>query len=91
MIRAEIYSRGLELANMIEQQYVDTLEEIIVREAELLSKEKLSPAEQVELAGIRAMKKIIAEELGVQLPPAPYETPINLLEIAKREEAEIEA
>ncbi len=73
---------------MIEHRYIDTLEDILVREAELLSKDELTMEEEIELIGIRAMKRIIAEELGVPLPPEPYEQPFNLLELVKKTEEE---
>ncbi len=66
-VQAGIYDRAREISNFIVLKYVHELEEIMAREAKLVSKPSLSPEDTVELAGIRALKKIIAEELGIPI------------------------
>ncbi len=49
----------------MERKYLEMLEELRAREEELLSKKELSLLETIELIGVRASIKVIAEELGI--------------------------
>lgn len=92
-----IYDRAQEISNFILLKYVHELEEIMAREAKLVSKPELSPEDKVELAGIRAMKRIIAEELGIPIKefnPEEEKSAHSILDIMdafKDEEIALEA
>ncbi len=80
-----ISKRAFHVLRFIENKYVSILEEILAEEAEIKSRAERTPIDEIRLIGIEAMKKIIADELGL-----PYETEEpGLLELISRaEEAE---
>ncbi len=88
---AEVYVRASNLLDSLEKKYLSYLEELRAREDELLGKDVLSPSEVVELIGIRASIKVIAEELGLEYEPGISEV-FDIMEIdVVREEAEVSA
>jgi len=86
----QIYDRAEEILYFIEAKYVSILEELMVEEAEIRAKKELTEIDRIKLIGIEAMKKYIADQLGI--PYVSKEEPelIDLLN-KKLEEAEIEA
>lgn len=69
---AEVYDRAVELAGFIEYKYVLMLEDIIAREAEILAKPIKTQEDLIVLIGLKAMKKYIAEELGLDYREDEY-------------------
>ena len=61
-----IYDRALEIIDYMDRKYVKILEEIVIEEAEILSKKELTDVDRLRLIGIWAMKDVIAEELGLR-------------------------
>ncbi len=96
-VRAGIYDRAREISNFILLKYVHELEEIMAREARLISKPGLSLEDMVELAGIRALKRIISEELGIPIKEFNPEEEksaqsiLSIMDILKDEEVVLEA
>ncbi len=86
----QVYDRAEEIIYFIEAKYVSILEELRAEEAEIRAKKELTEIDRIKLLGIEAMKKHIADQLGI--PYVPQEEPelIDLL-TKKLEEAEIEA
>ncbi len=83
-----VSSRALQVMKYIENKYVELLEEVLAEEAEIRGKAELTPIDELRLIGIEAVKKIIADELGL---PYEAEEP-GILEMIKRvEEAEATA
>jgi len=61
----KIYDRFLEVISLMDRKYVMMLEEIVFREAEIMSKDKLSRGDELRLWGYRYIKNLIAKELGL--------------------------
>jgi len=61
----KIFDRFLEVYDYMNRKYIELLEEAVLKEAEILSKQVISEVDIVKLWGYNAMKKIIAEELGL--------------------------
>ena len=57
--------RVFEIIDYTNYKYLQILEEVVVSEAEILSKSELSEVDKLKLICLRAMKEIIAEELGL--------------------------
>ncbi len=62
----KIYDRALEIIEYMDKKYVEVLEEIVLEEAEIVSKKELSDVDKLRLLGLWVMKEIIAEELGLR-------------------------
>lgn len=62
----KIYDRALEIIEYIDKMYVNILEEIVIEEAEILSKNELTDIDKLRLYGLWIMKELIAVELGVK-------------------------
>jgi len=60
-----LIDRVFEIIDYTNYKYLQILEEVVVREAEILSKGELSEVDKLKLICLRAMKEIIAEELGL--------------------------
>jgi len=60
-----LIDRVFEIIDYTNYKYLQILEEVVVREAEILSKDELSEVDKLKLMCLRAMKEIIAEELGL--------------------------
>jgi len=61
----KIYDRFLEIISLMDKKYVMMLEEIVFKEAETMSKDKLSRGDELRLWGYRYIKNLIAKELGL--------------------------
>ncbi len=83
----DISSRAMDILKFIEYKYVSILEEILAEESELESKQEKTIIDEIRLIGLRAMKKHIAEELGI---PVEEEAP-DLMELMKLASEEVEA
>ena len=83
----DISSRAMEILKFIEYKYVSILEDIIAEESELKSKPEKTIIDEIRLIGLRAMKKHIAEELGIRVEE---EAP-DLMELMKLAGEEAEA
>ena len=83
----DISSRAVEILKFIEYKYVSILEDIIAEESELKSKPEKTIIDEIRLIGLRAMKKHIAEELGIRVEE---EAP-DLMELMKLAGEEAEA
>ncbi len=90
-IHEDISNRAFQLMRFIEYKYVSILEDIIAEESEIMSKPDKSVEDEIRLIGLRAIKKYIADELGIPyLPLNEYEE--SILEYTSGvEEAEAEA
>jgi len=62
---AIVFNRFLQILDYIDRKYVELLEEIVIEEAEIMSKDRLNDVDEIRLIGLRAMKRIIIEELGL--------------------------
>ena len=62
---AIVFNRFLQILDYIDRKYVELLEEIVIEEAEIMSKDRLNDVDEIRLIGLRAMKRIIIEELGM--------------------------
>ncbi len=82
---AEVYTRATHLIEEIERSYLRALEELRAREEEILSKDQLKPSEVIELIGIRAAIKLIAEELGIPYDPGIEEI-FDIMDLMSRKE-----
>jgi len=82
-----ISSRAMEILKFIEYKYVSILEDIIAEESELESKPEKTIIDEIRLIGLKAMKKHIAEELGIRVEE---EAP-DLMELMKLAGEEAEA
>jgi len=60
-----LIDRVFEIIDYTNYKYLQILEEVVVSEAEILSKSELSEVDKLKLICLRAMKEIIAEELGL--------------------------
>lgn len=60
---ARVYTRFLEIIEFLDKKYVSTLEEVLLEEAEILSKNELSDVDRVKLLGIKIIKEYIANEM----------------------------
>jgi len=65
----KIYDRFLEVISLMDKKYVMLLEEIVFKEAEIMSKDKLSRGDELRLWGYRYIKNLIAKELGLAYKP----------------------
>ena len=83
----DISSRAMDILRFIEYKYVSILEEILAEESELESKQEKTIIDEIRLIGLKAMKKHIAEELGI---PVEEEAP-DLMELVKLASEEAEA
>ncbi len=83
----DISSRAMDILRFIEYKYVSILEEILAEESELESKQEKTIIDEIRLIGLKAMKKHIAEELGI---PVEEEAP-DLMELMKLASEEAEA
>ncbi|ADI32052.1 hypothetical protein [Staphylothermus hellenicus] len=70
--QSRVYDRSIELAGFIEHKYLLILEDIVAREAEILSKPVKTQKDLLLLVGFKAMKKHIAEELGLNYHEDEY-------------------
>ncbi|ABN70587.1 hypothetical protein Smar_1498 [Staphylothermus marinus F1] len=70
--QSEIYDRSIELAGFIEHKYLLMLEDIVAQEAEILSKPVKTQKDLLLLIGFKAIKKHIAEELGIDYHEDEY-------------------
>lgn len=82
-----ISSRAIDILKFIEYKYVSILEDIIAEESELESKPEKTIVDEIRLIGLKAMKKHIAEELGIRVEE---EAP-DLMELMKLAGEEAEA
>jgi len=68
-----VFDRALEIIEYIDMKYVNFLEEIIIEEAEILSKNSIDEVDRVKLIGLWMLKDYIVRELGlyniVESPP----------------------
>jgi chemotaxis regulatin CheY-phosphate phosphatase CheZ len=83
-----VSNRAMDLLRFIENKYVSILEDVIAEEAEIKAKKERTVIDEIRLLGLEAIKKHIAEELGL-----PYNEESSLLVTlgGEREEASIEA
>jgi hypothetical protein len=70
--QAETFDRAVELSNFMEYKYVLMLEDIIAEEAEIIAKPEKTNEDLIRLIGLKAMKKHIAEELGLEYHEDEY-------------------
>ncbi len=75
-----------DILSKIDRKYVTYLEDLKIREHELLSKDHLDLAEALELIGIRAQIKVIVDALGI-----PYEVVLEKSNAQLLEESSAEA
>ncbi len=62
----KVYDRFLEIIDYMDRKYINMLEELVIEEAEILSKKNRSETDLVKLWGINYMKNIIAGELCIR-------------------------
>lgn len=61
-----VHSRFIEILNMIDYTYITALSHAIEEESKILSKDRLDEVDQVKLIGIKAIKNLVARELGLK-------------------------
>ncbi len=85
--------RALQILRFIEYKYVSILEEVLAEEAEILSKPNKTIIDEIKLIGLRAIKKHIADELGIPYLPQESSEEESILELTSSisNEVEVEA
>jgi len=61
----KVFDRALEIIEYIDKKYVNALEEVVIKEAEILSKNSVDDVDRVKLIGLWLLKEYIVKELGL--------------------------
>lgn len=63
MTKEELLNRFLNALEHMDKKYINILEETVLAEAELYSKDKLEPADYIKIICYTMIKRIVIEEL----------------------------
>jgi hypothetical protein len=90
--QAKTFDRAVELSGFMEYKYVLLLEDIIAKEAEIIAKPEKTNEDLIRLIGLKAMKKHIAEELGIEYHEDEYlDELLDKIEVSLSIDKEVES